>query len=71
MRARQINSYFNQLGDGLGHQRAAAGHLGGPQAAVDRLRGDRRRQDRGRPPVDARRDDGDDGAERRATAAAE
>ena len=26
--------------------RAAAGHLGGPQAAVDRLRGDRRRQDR-------------------------
>ena len=27
------------------HGRAAAGHLVGPQAAVDRLRGDRRRQD--------------------------
>ena len=25
-RARQINSYFNQLGDGLGHDGAAAGH---------------------------------------------
>ena len=31
--------------------RAAAGHLGGPQAAVDRLRGDRRRQDRRRSDV--------------------
>ncbi len=31
-------------------ERAAAGHLGGPQAAVDRVRGDRGRQDRGRSP---------------------
>ena len=31
--------------------RAAAGHLGGPQAAVDRLRGDRGRQDRRRRPI--------------------
>ncbi len=38
---RQINAYFNQLGDGLA-RRAAPGHLGGLQAAVDRLRGDRR-----------------------------
>ena len=44
-RARQINSYFDQLGDGMGAG-PAAGDLGGPQAAVDRLRGDRRRQDR-------------------------
>ncbi len=29
-----------------GRHGPAAGHLGGPQAAVDRLRGDRRRQDR-------------------------
>ena len=29
------------------HRRAAAGHLVGPQAALDRLRGDRRRQDPG------------------------
>jgi DNA-directed RNA polymerase omega subunit len=47
MRARQINSYFGQLGDTSGKLVPAAGHLGGPQAAVDRLRGDRRRQDRG------------------------
>ena len=39
--------YFGQLGEGLGAIGAAAGHLDGPQAAVDRLRGDRRRQDRG------------------------
>ena len=35
-RARQINSYFNHLGDSLGADGAAAGHLGRPQAAVDR-----------------------------------
>ena len=34
---------------------AAAGHLGGPQAAVDRLRGDRRRQDRATIAVDPTR----------------
>ena len=47
-RARNINAYFNQLGDGLGHMVPAAGVLGVAQAAQHRLRGDRRRQD----PVD-------------------
>ena len=63
MRARQINSYFGQLGDGPGVHRAAAGHLGGPQAAVDRLRGDRGRQDRGHPRR-GRRAASDDGRDR-------
>ena len=44
----QINSYFNQLGDGLGHMVPPQVTLGGPQAAEHRLRGDRRRQDRPR-----------------------
>ena len=44
-RGRQINSYFNQLGEGSRHHRAAAGHLGLPQAPLDRPGGDRRRQD--------------------------
>ncbi len=44
-RARQINSYFNQLGDGLGAIVPAAGRVGVAQAALDRLRGDLGRQD--------------------------
>ena len=48
-RARQINAYYNSLGEGSGH-RAAPGDLGVGQAAVDRLRGDRRRQGRPTPP---------------------
>ena len=44
-RARQINSYYNQLSEGLGTVVPPAGPVVGPQAAVDRLRGDRRRQD--------------------------
>ena len=43
-RARQINSYFNQLGEGLGAIVPAPGQLGGAQAALDRPRGDRRGQ---------------------------
>ena len=55
-RARNINAYFNQLGEGLGHMVPAAGQLGRPQAAEHRLRGDRRRQDQvGRPARRARR----------------
>ena len=55
LRARQINSYFGQLGEGLGADDPAAGHLGGPQAAVDRVRGDLGRQDRGHPGHPGRR----------------
>ena len=49
-RGRQINSYFNQLGEGLGAIVPASGHLGVPQAAVDRPRRDLRRQDHLPPP---------------------
>ena len=45
-RARNINAYFNQLGEGLGHMVPPQVSLGRPQAAEHRLRGDRRRQDR-------------------------
>ena len=44
-RARQINSYFNQLGEGLGAIVPPQVASVVPQAAVDRLRGDRGRQD--------------------------
>ena len=37
-RARQINSYYGQLGDGLGAMIPAAGDLGGPQTAVHCVR---------------------------------
>ena len=50
-RARNINSYFNQLGDGLGHMVPPQVVVGGAQAAQHRLRGDRRRQDRVDRPV--------------------
>ena len=39
-RGRQINSYYNQLGEGLGAI-VPPQVVRGPQAAVDRLRGDR------------------------------
>ena len=38
-RARQINSYYNQLGEGLGHGGPAPGGLGVGQAPHHRLRG--------------------------------
>ena len=44
-RARNINAYFNQLGEGLGHMVPPQVAIGGAQAAVDRVPGDRRRQD--------------------------
>ena len=53
-RARQINSYYGQLGDGLGTIVPPQVHLHGPQVAVDRLRGDRRRQDRRASPIEHR-----------------
>jgi hypothetical protein len=58
MRAREINDYYNQLGEGLGSDRSAAGHFGGlAQAAVDRARRSRGRQDqlRAHRPADGRR----------------
>ena len=45
-RARNINAYFNQLGEGLGHMVPPQVVVGRPQAAEHRLPGDRRRQDR-------------------------
>ena len=43
-RARQINAYYNSLGEGLGSGRPATGHVGLGQAPLDRLRGDRGRK---------------------------
>jgi DNA-directed RNA polymerase omega subunit len=58
-RARNINSYFTQLGDGSRAHDSAPGVVGVAQAAEHRVRGDRRRQDRlggaGRGAVGARR----------------
>ena len=45
MRAREINDYYNQLGEGLGKIVPPAGHVGVAQAAVDLARGDRGGQD--------------------------
>ena len=45
MRAREINDYYNQLGEGLGRIVPPAGHVGVAQAAVDRHGGDRGQQD--------------------------
>ena len=50
MRARQVNAYYNSLGEGLGGVVPAPGGLGLGQAAVDRLRGDRGGQGHLRPP---------------------
>ena len=44
-RARQINSYFNQLGDGLGAIVPPQVASVSSQASLDRIRGDLRRQD--------------------------
>ena len=62
-RARNINAYFNQLGEGLGHMVPPQVAVGRPQAAQHRLPGDRRRQDQwGDLPEERRRR-----AERRST----
>ena len=72
-RARQINSYFNQLGDGLGHMVPPQVSSIAAQAAQHRLRGDRRRTRSSGPssraprPSAARPPTGDAADRRRAT----